>query len=98
MGTKAETAAGRLIHAGGRTIGQRSAPAPGCQVGRMDVLPLAAQAQKASTRTVGSVFLQLVYTMLKNSNTDRVLNAPTNLSSKYIISRSDARFSLQYEE
>ena len=39
---------------------------------------VAAQAQKASTRTVGSVFLQLVYTMLKNSNTDRVLNAPTN--------------------
>jgi uncharacterized protein with NAD-binding domain and iron-sulfur cluster len=39
---------------------------------------VAAQAQKASTRTVGSVFLQLLYTMLKNSNTDRVLNAPTN--------------------
>jgi uncharacterized protein with NAD-binding domain and iron-sulfur cluster len=39
---------------------------------------VAAQAQKASTRTVGTVFLQLIYTMLKSSNTDRVLNAPTN--------------------
>jgi len=40
---------------------------------------VAAQAQKASTKTGGNVFLQLIYTMLTpGANTDRVLNGPTN--------------------
>ncbi len=41
---------------------------------------VAAKAQMASTRTVGTMFLQLLYTMIDGSeaNTDRVLNAPTN--------------------
>lgn len=41
---------------------------------------VAAKAQVASTRTVGTVFLQLLYTMIDpgNTNTDRVLNSPTN--------------------
>jgi uncharacterized protein with NAD-binding domain and iron-sulfur cluster len=41
---------------------------------------VAAQAQTASTRTVGTIFLQLIYTMISigNKNTDRVLNNPTN--------------------
>lgn len=41
---------------------------------------VAAQAQSASTRTVGTIFLQLIYTMISfgSKNTDRVLNGPTN--------------------
>ncbi len=41
---------------------------------------VAAKARKASTKTVGSIFIQIIYTMLDyNSNdTDRVLNGPTN--------------------
>lgn len=41
---------------------------------------VAAKAEEASTRTVGTVFLQLIYTMVEpgNTDTDRVLNAPTN--------------------
>jgi uncharacterized protein with NAD-binding domain and iron-sulfur cluster len=39
---------------------------------------VAAKAQTASTRTVGAIFLQLVYGMLNNRDTDRVLNGPTN--------------------
>ena len=41
---------------------------------------VAAKAQVASTRTVGTVFLQLLYTMIVpgNTDTDRVLNSPTN--------------------
>ena len=40
---------------------------------------VAAQAQKASTKTGGNVFLQLVYTMASPGvSTDRVLNGPTN--------------------
>ena len=40
---------------------------------------VAAQANSASTKTGGNVFLQLVYTMLTpGANTDRVLNGPTN--------------------
>ncbi len=40
---------------------------------------VAAKAKKASTRTVGSIFLQLIYGMLssKTTGTDRVLNGPT---------------------
>lgn len=41
---------------------------------------VAAKAQLASTNTVGTIFLQLIYTMIsvKKDNTDNVLNAPTN--------------------
>ena len=40
---------------------------------------VAAQANKASTKTGGNVFLQLIYTMLTpGADTDRVLNGPTN--------------------
>lgn len=41
---------------------------------------VAAKAKKASTRTVGSIFLQLLYTMIgvNKSATDSVLNGPTN--------------------
>lgn len=40
---------------------------------------VAAKAEEASTRTVGDIFLQLLYTMLDpNVATDRVLNGPTN--------------------
>ncbi|MBC7886077.1 MAG: FAD-dependent oxidoreductase [Saprospiraceae bacterium] len=41
---------------------------------------VAAKARKASTKTVGAIFLQLIYLMLDyNANdTDRVLNSPTN--------------------
>ena len=41
---------------------------------------VAAKARTASTKTVGSIFLQIIYTMLDyNANdTDRVLNGPTN--------------------
>lgn len=39
---------------------------------------VAAKAQTASTRTVGSIFLQLIYGMLNKKDTDRVLNGPTN--------------------
>lgn len=39
---------------------------------------VAAKAQTASTRTVGAIFLQLIYDMLNNGETDRVLNGPTN--------------------
>ena len=41
---------------------------------------VAAKAQVASTRTVGTVFLQLLYTMISpgSTDTDRVLDAPTN--------------------
>ncbi|MES2512521.1 MAG: FAD-dependent oxidoreductase [Bacteroidota bacterium] len=41
---------------------------------------VAAKAQSASTRTVGSIFLQLIYGMINPSShiTDRVLNKPTN--------------------
>lgn len=41
---------------------------------------VAAKAQKASTKTVGSIFLQLIYLMVDPAakDTDRVLNAPTN--------------------
>ncbi len=42
---------------------------------------VAAKAQKASTRTVGSIFLQLIYGMLsrKGVAVDRVLNGPTTM-------------------
>jgi uncharacterized protein with NAD-binding domain and iron-sulfur cluster len=41
---------------------------------------VAAKAQTASTRTVGTIFLQLIYGMINPStkDTDRVLNGPTN--------------------
>lgn len=39
---------------------------------------VAAKAQTASTRTVGTIFLQLIYGMLNSKDTDRVLNGPTN--------------------
>lgn len=41
---------------------------------------VAAKAEKASTRTVGTIFLQLIYGMVsfKSTATDRVLNGPTN--------------------
>ncbi|AFM04345.1 hypothetical protein Fleli_1960 [Bernardetia litoralis DSM 6794] len=41
---------------------------------------VAAKARLASTNTVGTIFLQLIYTMvsIKKQNTDNVLNAPTN--------------------
>ncbi len=41
---------------------------------------VAAKAQSASTRTVGTIFLQLIYGMLntRSKDTDRVLNGPTN--------------------
>lgn len=39
---------------------------------------VAAKAQTASTRTVGAIFLQLIYGMLNKQETDRVLNGPTN--------------------
>lgn len=41
---------------------------------------VAAKARKASTKTVGSIFLQLIYGMLNynTKDTDRVLNGPTN--------------------
>ncbi len=41
---------------------------------------VACKAQTASTKTVGMIFLQLIYLMLepKAQDTDRVLNAPTN--------------------
>ncbi|MES2132369.1 MAG: FAD-dependent oxidoreductase [Bacteroidota bacterium] len=41
---------------------------------------VAAKAQSASTRTVGTIFLQLIYGMMNTStkDTDRVLNGPTN--------------------
>ncbi len=40
---------------------------------------VAAQAQTASTKTGGNVFLQLLYTMINpGADTDRVLNGPTN--------------------
>ncbi|MGB4960081.1 MAG: FAD-dependent oxidoreductase [Saprospiraceae bacterium] len=41
---------------------------------------VAAKAQKASTKTVGGILLQLIYTMLdyNTNDTDRVLNGPTN--------------------
>jgi len=39
---------------------------------------VAAKAQAASTRTVGSIFLQLMYGALNKRDTDRVLNGPTN--------------------
>ena len=41
---------------------------------------VASKAKMASTRTVGTMFLQLLYTMIDNNpgNTDRVLNLPTN--------------------
>jgi uncharacterized protein with NAD-binding domain and iron-sulfur cluster len=41
---------------------------------------VAAKAQKASTRTVGTIFLQLLYGMMNatSRDTDRVLNNPTN--------------------
>jgi uncharacterized protein with NAD-binding domain and iron-sulfur cluster len=55
---------------------------------------VAAKAQKASTRTVGTIFLQLLYTMIDPGvkDTDRVLNNPTNdawLSwwLKYLVSK-----------
>jgi uncharacterized protein with NAD-binding domain and iron-sulfur cluster len=40
---------------------------------------VAAKAQSASTRTVGTIFLQLIYGMIntKTKDTDRVLNGPT---------------------
>jgi geranylgeranyl pyrophosphate synthase/uncharacterized protein with NAD-binding domain and iron-sulfur cluster len=43
---------------------------------------VAAKARKASTRTIGDVFVQLVLTILDPSagSTDRVLDAPTNLA------------------
>lgn len=42
---------------------------------------VAAKAQSASTRTVGTIFLQLIYGMLssKSRDTDRVLNGPTTM-------------------
>ncbi len=41
---------------------------------------VAAKAQSASTRTVGTIFLQLIYGMIntKSKDTDRVLNGPTS--------------------
>lgn len=41
---------------------------------------VAAKAEEASTRTVGTIFLQLLYTMIEpgNEGTDRVLDGPTN--------------------
>lgn len=43
---------------------------------------VAAKAKKASTRTVGTIFLQLLYDMMspKSKGTDRVLNGPTTMT------------------
>ena len=71
----------------GRAGGSSSAPSSGRRRTRSSSPPgitrslVAAKARKASTRTIGDIFVQLMLTILNPiaGSTDRVLDGPTNL-------------------
>jgi uncharacterized protein with NAD-binding domain and iron-sulfur cluster len=63
---------------------------------------VAAQAKKASTKTGGDIFLQLIFNMVDPFvNTDRVLNGPTNDAwlnhwKKYLINKLGVKYNFGY--